>query len=240
MRRLTQFLTSLDAASLVLLVSLAALLGAGLDNVAHGFADVKVGSPAWVHWGAAAAIELGLFAIGLTLAVLARAHRPNRRLVVGLLIFVAASAFANMDASLKSLTGANVTLMRLQAVDGWVLLKAGLLGGAIPLMVLLVIEALRSLAEADRPRADAVAASERAHIPQGARGAPNTHSDDRRNGHAVSHLADPRRATLTDMEQIIAGEPHVGATELARRLNVARGTVYRWRDRLEANRVDEA
>ena len=65
---------------------------------------------------------------------------------LGILLFVAASVFANYDASLESLIHGQITWAKIVQQDRWTLLKAALLGGAIPLMVLFVIEALRELA----------------------------------------------------------------------------------------------
>lgn len=220
-------------ATVVLLAALAAVLLAGLDNVADGFADVKKGSPSWMHWGGAVAVELGLFAIGLTLAVLARAGKSTGGLFGGLLVFLLASTFANLDASLESLTGESVTWSRVATADHWVLLKATLLGGALPLMVLLVIEALRALA--------GVPASEAATM--GARDADEMElASSPADWHQRSNGSKPElaqhRGSRSDMLRLIQSDPELGATELADRLGVARGTVYRWRDDLGAERVD--
>ena len=229
---------SRDAAAATLLVSLIALLGAGLHNVADGFADVQASSSPILHWGGAVAIELGVVAIGLTIAVRAKSGRANRRLYLGILLFVAASIFANYDASLEALTGSTITWRAIQGLDAWTLAKAALLGGAIPLMVLLVIESLRELA--------AEGASEtvsKEHGPVAAQ-APKTR-DEARNGHTplprapISEKFDgrrPRSATPTAMRELLREEPAISATEVARRLNIGRATVYRWRDLIGARR----
>jgi len=67
-------------AAAALVVSLVALLLAGLHNVAGGFADVKLGSSPLIHWGGAIAVELGVVAIGLVIAVRAREGDRNVRL----------------------------------------------------------------------------------------------------------------------------------------------------------------
>jgi len=132
-------------AAAALVVSLVALLLAGLHNVAKGFADVKLGASPLIHWGGAVAVELGVVAIGLVIAVRSREGDRNVRLYLGILLFVAASVFANYDASLGSLIHGQITWGKIIQQDRWTLLKAALLGGAIPLMVLFVIEALREL-----------------------------------------------------------------------------------------------
>ena len=109
MNRIFNWLYSRDVAAGALFVSLMTLLAAGLHNVANGFADVKMSSSPIIHWASAVAIELGVIAIGLTIAVRARSGNQNFRLYVGILLFVAASVFANYDASLESLTGGRIT-----------------------------------------------------------------------------------------------------------------------------------
>ena len=227
---------SRDFAASMLLISLVTLLGAGLHNVADGFADVKLSGSPIIHWGAAAAIELGVVAIGLTIAVRARSGNRNLRLYLGILVFVAASVFANYDASLESLTGGRITWQALKALDRWTLTKAALLGGAIPVMVLLVIESLRELAS----EPDGVAYVGASSLPhqdnvdiRETRGRSETPVPARSNGHSRGPRAD--RET---MRRLIQDEPTISATELARRLQVGRATVYRWRDDLGASRTD--
>ena len=229
MNRIFNWLYSRDVAAGALFISLMTLLAAGLHNVANGFADVKMSSSPIIHWASAVAIELGVIAIGLTIAVRARSGNQNFRLYVGILLFVAASVFANYDAGLESLTGGRITWDAIQDLDRWTLTKAALLGGAIPLMVLRVIESLRELAaegvsqgarRSERPRRSA----DRSHPEPATPAAPlNGHSGD-------------DRGTPELMREIIIEEPTIPATELARRLNVGRATVYRWRDELGAER----
>lgn len=109
MSRLYQRIYSPHFASATLFISLVTLLAAGLHNVADGFADVKMSNSPLIHWTSAIAIELGVVAIGLTIAVRARSGDQNFRLYSGILLFVAASVFANYDASLESLTGGRIT-----------------------------------------------------------------------------------------------------------------------------------
>lgn len=234
-----QRIYSRDAAAAALMLSLITLLGAGLHNVANGFADVKLGSSPWIHWAAAVAIELGVVAIGLTVAVRAKSGHRNLRLYTGVLLFVAASVFANYDASLESLAGGEITWDRIRALDPWTLTKAALLGGAIPLMVLLVIESLRELAgesveeETTVKRGAKLTQTRVERVPDAVAAAPSTRS----NGHVTSGDQDPS-GNKDDMIEMITAEPEIAATELAKRLNVGRATVYRWRDEIGAIRVD--
>ena len=121
MNRIFNWLYSRDVAAGALFISLMTLLAAGLHNVANGFADVKMSSSPIIHWASAVAIELGVIAIGLTIAVRARSGNQNFRLYVGILLFVAASVFANYDASLESLTGGRITWDAIQSLDRWTL-----------------------------------------------------------------------------------------------------------------------
>ena len=139
---------SRSSAAVVLVLSLLALLAAGLNNVAKAFATVKVGSSPLIHWGSAVAIELGVVALGLPSAVLAKQGKALARLNIGIFLYVVASVFANFDASLQSLIGGRITRERVASADSWTLIKAGLLAGALPVMVLLVVDGLRSLAAA--------------------------------------------------------------------------------------------
>ncbi|MCB9177031.1 MAG: hypothetical protein H6648_07715 [Caldilineae bacterium] len=221
------------------MLSLITLLGAGLHNVANGFADVKLGSSPWIHWSAAVAIELGVVAIGLTVAVRAKSGHRNLRLYTGVLLFVAASVFANYDASLESLAGGAITWDRIQTLDRWTLTKAALLGGAIPLMVLLVIESLRELAGESVEEETSVKRGSKPSQPPSER-VPATAASvasSRSNGHVASENQDPS-GSKDDMIEMITTEPEIAATELAKRLNVGRATVYRWRDEIGAIRVD--
>lgn len=245
MNRVYHRVYSRDAAAAALITSLLLLLAAGLHNVAHGFADVKLGSSPLIHWGGALAVELGVVAIGLTIAVRARSGSTNRKLYFGVLLFVAASIFANYDASLQSLAGGRITWQRILQLDAWTLAKAALLGGAIPLMVLLVIECLRELAKEDAPeyaspptppppapRKTLEAAPPRvspaAHSNGVLRGTPPPSPVMRR------HMGDGRVA----LRQLVIAEPDVSPTDVARRLNIGRATVYRWRDEMGLSRQD--
>ena len=237
MKRFYDLVYSRDAAAAALLLSLVALLGAGLHNVADGFADVKLGSSPYIHWGGAIAVELGVVAIGLTVAVRARAGKQNFRLYTGILLFVAASVFANYDASLESLTGGAITWERVAALDPWTLTKAGLLGGAIPLMVLMVIESLRELAaesqyETSHPQSARANTLRR----KGGRSAGGRRSIEGADGLDEPSSPVNGRVTSEDMRELLIEEPSISATEVARRLRVARATVYRWRDRLGVER----
>lgn len=238
MRHLTQTLTGRGLAAVTLGLSLICLLAAGLDNVAHAFAEVKVGSSPLVHWGAALAVELGVVALGLTIAVRARSGKRPLALYGGVLLFVAASIFANYDASLKSLAHEDMSWATVSKLDPWPLMKALLLGGAIPLMVLLVIEALRELAldasagqraaqeKPQEPTTNRIQVQEDSWSQEiGAVGA----------GHQPA-LAGPSRGTPERMHELTRDDPTITAIELARQLNVARATVYRWRDDLGLRR----
>ncbi len=229
---------SRDVACATLLLSLVALLSAGLHNVANGFADVQSSASPLLHWGGAVAIELGVVAIGLTIAVRAKSGQANRRLYLGVLLFVAASIFANYDASLEALTGRAITWKALQGLDAWTLAKAALLGGAIPLMVLLVIESLRELAS--EGATETVSKEHSSVVGQ----APKPRRE-ARNGQTplptapISQKFDGRQlrsATPTAMRDLLRQEPAISATEVARRLNIGRATVYRWRDMIGARR----
>lgn len=240
MNRVYHRVYSRDAAAAALLLSLILLLAAGLHNVAHGFADVKLGSSSLIHWGGALAVELGVVAIGLTIAVRARSGQTNRKLYLGVLLFVAASIFANYDASLQSLAGGRITWQRILQLDGWTLAKAALLGGAIPLMVLLVIECLRELAKEDAPASPTGGAP--TFVVRSLHTTPTTAGAGRTNGtgrHTPPpsfrrHRGDGRSA----LRQLVTDEPDVSPTDLARRLNIGRATVYRWRDELGLTRQD--
>ena len=239
---------SRDFAAATLLVSLVALLASGLHNVANGFADVQTGTSPLLHWGGAVAIELGVVAIGLTIAVRARTGHRNRRLYAGILLFVSASIFANYDASLQSLTGKAITWEAIRTLDAWTLAKGALLGGAIPLMVLLVIESLRELATEGSTGTSSTGVDEVdkvADMAPSSTPSPVTPLPEARNGfHApvptpVAPRVDsskPRRATPEAMRQLLAQEPTITATDVARRLKIGRATVYRWRDSIGARR----
>ncbi|MCC7018566.1 MAG: hypothetical protein IT332_02345 [Ardenticatenales bacterium] len=231
MDRLYETVYSRNSAAAVLLLSPIMLLSAGLHNVAKAFASVKLGSSPIVHWGSAVAIELGVVALGLAIAVRARAGQRSPRLQAGVLLFVAASMFANYDSSLQSLIGGNVTWQRLSAVDAWTLAKAGLLGGALPLMVLLVIEALRELARETTPLPQARPAL---HL------VPSTGGNGA-NDEAVAES--PTRIALTAPQgardsflALLSQEPSISPTEVSRRLSIGRATVYRWKAELGVER----
>ncbi len=232
-------LSSRDVAAATLVASLLALLAAGLHNVADGFADVQHDTPTLLHWGGAVAIELGVVAIGLTIAVRARSGARPLRLYAGVMLFVAASIFANYDASLEALTDGAITWATVRRLDPWTLAKAALLGGAIPLMVLLVIEALRELAR-DYPAdtevlVTGVTPPARAFLSQvtvmprqaAERDAPATAAE------ALRH------ATPRAMKALLRDEPRISASEVARRLSISRATVYRWRDMIGATRSQD-
>lgn len=228
---------SRDAAAAALLVSLIALLAAGVHNVAEGFADVQAGASPLLHWGGAIAIELGVVAIGLTIAVRAQSGRANRRLYLGVLLFVAASIFANYDASLEALAGREITWQAITRLDAWTLAKGALLGGAIPLLVLLVIESLRELASEGAPEGTRRRGKE--PEPQTFGKAGNTHE------RLVAFPTVPmpvdggvrrRSSTPIAMRELLRQEPDISASEVARRLNIGRATVYRWRDLIGARR----
>lgn len=246
MNRIYNRVYSRDAAAAALIFSLILLLAAGLHNVAHGFADVKLGSSPLIHWGGALAVELGVVAIGLTIAVRARSGQTNRRLYLGVLLFVAASVFANYDASLQSLVGGTITWQRILQLDAWTLAKAALLGGAIPLMVLLVIECLRELAKEDAsPSPSPVGSAESLKHETPAPAVTRVSLPEEtaaRNGHLAprrpvrpTHLNGDGRSAL---RQLVANEPAVSPTDVARRLKIGRATVYRWRDELGLKRQD--
>jgi hypothetical protein len=214
---------SREAATPVLLLSLAALLLAGLHNVAHGFASVKVGASPWVHWASAAAVELGVAALALAISVPRPGSRPRRRLYIGVLLFVGASLFANYDASLESLTGGPVTWSRLTTLDPWTLAKAALLGGVIPLMVLAVFDALRDLVGVEAPVAPTKGAARL--------------SVNRQNGRS------PERAGPTPEEAerlllLVDADPEASAVTLAAKLHISRATVYRWAESSGRRRID--
>lgn len=255
-------------AAAVLFVSLVALLLAGLHNVAGGFADVKMGSSPVVHWGSAIAVELGVVAIGLVIAVRAREGDRNARLYLGILLFVAASVFANYDASLESLIHGQITWGKIVQQDRWTLLKAALLGGAIPLMVLFVIEALRELATGeeapgegnapqpptDRGRSRAepdltlvgTAAGDVVATPVADRGNHDGRPVSQSVSRSVSSSVPRRQRRKTPretgnrekMRQLVRRDPTVSPSALATHLGVGRATVYRWKDELGLDRVD--
>lgn len=234
MRQIYDRLYSPNFAAAALLISLLTLLAASLHNVADGFADVKMSTSSLVHWASAIAIELGVVAIGLTIAVRARSGRRNYRLFAGILLFVAASIFANYDASLESLAGGQITWEAIREQDAWTLAKAALLGGAIPLMVLLVIEALRELAAERLPGqapSPALPAESDTDVLPDEEPVDETPVTEHLNGTPADQRGDREM-----MRQIMLSEPEISAAELARRLNVGRATVYRWRDDLGASR----
>lgn len=239
MHRLYHWIYSPNFASAALFVSLLTLLAAGLHNVADGFADVKMSTSPIVHWASAIAIELGVIAIGLTIAVRARSGTQNFRLYAGILLFVAASVFANYDASLESLTGGRITWQAIQGLDAWTLAKAALLGGAIPLMVLLVIEALRELAGERVDQGPAGLSPSLPSVSNGS-GATDQLEDETTVSGAANGYRDEERGSPELMRQIMLDEPEIAATELARRLNIGRATVYRWRDDLGIERQQGA
>ncbi|MCC7018579.1 MAG: helix-turn-helix domain-containing protein [Ardenticatenales bacterium] len=239
---------SRDFAAGTLLVSLVALLAAGLHNVAQGFADVQIDTSPLLHWGGAVAIELGVVAIGLTIAVRARTGHRNLRLYAGILLFVSASIFANYDASLQSLTGRTITWEAVQMLDAWTLAKGALLGGAIPLMVLLVIESLRELATAGPATAQAMGTHDLDEV--GGRNetvVPRTLTPLPPTGNGVhapvlvpiaprADSSEARAPSPEAMRQLLVQEPTITATDVARRLRIGRATVYRWRDSIGARR----
>ncbi len=233
MHRLYHALQSREGAGAALLVSLATLLIAGLHNVAHGFAAVKPGASSWVHWGSAAAVELGVAAIALTIAVSGAAGRRNLRLYAGVLLFVGASLFANYDASLEALADREVTWRTVTRMDPWRLAKAGLLGGAIPLMVLVVIESLRELATLDAGQQPVSSSVTGAGRPDGA-ALSSARDYPRLNG---TGLKDPT-GEKGEMRRLIADAPTIDASELASRFHISRATVYRWGHEIGAQRLD--
>jgi len=232
MDRLYESVYSRATATSTLLLSLIMLLSAGLHNVAKAFASVKLGSAPIIHWGSAVAIELGVVALGLAIAVRARSGQRSPRLQGGVLLFVAASMFANYDSSLQSLVGGgNVTWQRLSTVDAWTLTKAGLLGGALPVMVLLVIEALRELARETTPLPQARPAL--TLVPSAGNDLPGDDgAADPATRIALTAPKGARAAFLT----LLAQEPSITATEAARRLRIGRATVYRWKAELGVER----
>lgn len=233
-------ITSRDLAAGALGLSLTCLLGSGLDNVAHAFAEVKMGSSPLVHWGGAVAVELGVVALGLTIAVRAQSGRRPLILYGGVLLFVAASIFANYDASLESLTSQQMRWSVVSQLDPWTLAKALLLGGAIPLMVLLVIEALRELALdfAANRRPVLEVAEQRTVMQVALDGGRWSGALPSPVGDGQLDLDDGERGTPERMRELTATEPAISAVELADRLKVARATVYRWRDELGLVRVE--
>lgn len=231
MDRVYQKVYSRSSAAVVLVLSLLTLLAAGLNNVAKAFADVKLGSSPFIYWASAVAIELGVVALGLTIAVRARSGGLNRRLQGGVLLFVAASMFANFDASLQSLTGHSVTWQRLAALDVWTLAKAGLLGGALPLMVLLVIEALRELALETTPLPQTRPSLSLVPSPSG-EDADSASADE-----SVLRLdRDDVHGARAAFLALVSLEPSISPTDAARRLRIGRATVYRWKAELGVER----
>lgn len=247
MNRVYHRVYSRDAAAAALITSLILLLAAGLHNVAHGFADVKLGSSPLIHWGGALAVELGVVAIGLTIAVRARSGQSNRRLYLGIFLFVAASMFANYDASLQSLVGGRITWQRILGLDGWTLAKAALLGGALPVMVLLVIECLRELAkEVTSPEAPISPASPSPTVTIAPTETAPVRVSAKAHANGAGHHTPPPspaaqrsvRNGRVALRQLVVDEPDVSPTDLARRLHIGRATVYRWRDELGLTRQD--
>ncbi len=240
MPRILRSITSRGLAVGALGLSLTCLLASGLDNVAHAFAEVKMGSSPLVPWGGAIAVELGVVALGLTIAVRAQSGRRPLILYGGVLLFVAASIFANYDASLESLTNQEMRWSVVSQLDPWTLAKALLLGGAIPLMVLLVIEALRELAldfaANRRPVLDF--AEQRTVMQVAVEAGRWSEALPSSTGEGRPELEDAERGTPERMRELTATEPAISAVELAERLKVARATVYRWRDELGLVRVE--
>lgn len=233
-------ITSRGLAAGALGLSLTCLLGSGLDNVAHAFAEVKMGSSPLVHWGGAVAVELGVVALGLTIAVRAQSGRRPLTLYGGVFLFVAASIFANYDASLESLVHQEMRWAIVSQLDPWTLAKALLLGGAIPLMVLLVIEALRELAlDSAANRRPVLEFAEVRRLRRN--GLDDHHWSETLPSSAADgrpELEDAERGTPERMRELTAIEPAISAVELAERLKVARATVYRWRDELGLVRIE--
>lgn len=222
MDRVYQKVYSRSSAAVVLVLSLLTLLAAGLNNVAKAFATVKVGSSPLIHWGSAVAIELGVVALGLTIAVLAKQGKAPARLNIGIFLFVVASVFANYDASLQSLIGGRITWARVASADSWTLIKAGLLGGALPVMVLLVVDGLRSLAAAGD------------HLVSEADGTGSTQTAlrtrPRRGERPVTVVVSvaPSHEKQAALCTLVTEHPAMTATEVAKRLQIGRATLYRW------------
>ena len=149
---LHRLLTSPDTAALAGIVALLAGVATGLRFVSATFQNIHgAGAPPWLGWVSALAIEGGVLFLGLTVAARAAQGDRNMRLMVMAAFFVALSAVANFDHVLSALTGGPVTWQALEALDRWTLIKAFALGGAVPLVVLAALEALRELAGAAAP-----------------------------------------------------------------------------------------
>lgn len=146
---LHRFLTSPDTAALAGIITLAAGVATGLRFVSATFSGINGPSAApWLGWVSALAIEGGVLFLGLTVAARAAQGDRNVRLMIMATFFIGLSAIANFDHVLAALTGGPVTWQALEALDRWTLVKAAALGGAVPLVVLAALEALRELASA--------------------------------------------------------------------------------------------
>jgi hypothetical protein len=210
--------TGSTATATALFCSLVALLVSGVDNVAHGFADVKPTGSTLLHWGGAAAVELGVLALGLALSEASRHGRRLRRLQLGLVLFVGASIFANLDASLAALLNQPVTVSALRTLDGWVTAKAVVLGALIPVLILAVLDALAMVMASHQTAPSAL----------------TDRSGPRLSTHPLSPPVD-RSSTLLEA---VTANPSVSASALARRLNVSRSTIYRWCESFGILRID--
>ena len=198
----------------------------GMHYVSRAFETTQPGAPVWLHFASAAAIELGVLFVGLTLAIRSAEGDRNLRLYFGVLLFVGVSMVANFDAAASAILGGALTWPALQALDGWTLTKAGVLGGAVPLMVLTALEALRELAASGAPTA---VVPRRSRRPVAA--AVDTLDDD--------IDTSGKRGTPSELVELVMADPTLTPAELSRLLGTARGTVYAWARRQGLERDDD-
>lgn len=211
-------------------VTLGAALLTGLTYVTSAFGSVlPAGVAPWHATASALAVEVGVIFAGLVLAIRAQDGDVPWRLYAGIGLFLLVSMFANADAVLRAMLGEAPTAPAVAGLDAWSKARAALLGSAVPLMVLVSLEALRELAVAGAPgraraREAVPAASVSAGVDAEAQDAPRP----------------PRRqptASADDLAALVEADPELTVTDVARELGVSRGTVYGWAKRtgLERN-----
>lgn len=204
-------------------------LVASVHNVALAFVDTKAVDHPMIGWLAAVAVEVGVAFVGLAIAARARDGDRNVRLYGAVLLFVAISMFANYDSAFSALIGGGaVTIAALRAADPWLLTKAGLLGAALPVMVLAILASVIEMATANGSPARPTGGGQRAPMarptaPQRSAPVPNS---------APSRMTKAERvaARRVKMAAILTSSgSKVEAAETARRaLGVSARTA--WRD----------
>lgn len=263
--RLHEALFDRSTAAAAGIVTFVLAIATGLHYVSRAFETTQPGAPAWLHFASAAAVEVGVLFVGLTLAIRSAEGDRNLRLYVGVLLFVGVSMVANFDAAASAILGGPLTLPAIQALDAWTLVKAGVLGAAVPLMVLTSLEALRELAQSGAGGSSSAAnrskrsdkgqrggrggSPERNGTPEVERVLEASRNGAARNGVASHAAAQPERrkgggrkrgprATPERLAELVERDPSLNVSELARTLNVSRPTVYSWAERLGFERAD--